>query len=84
VALILMAVLQFIMALVIKRLVISSGTDENFIGYMAYDTKIRSRFTGRINRNLIVFLSNSAEMIVAAITIVNASSRIFSPGAYAI
>ncbi|MDM5215477.1 ABC transporter permease [Bacillus velezensis] len=36
VALILMAVLQFIMALVIKRLVISSGTDENFIGYMAY------------------------------------------------
>lgn len=36
VSLILMAVFQFFMALIIKRIVISAGTDENFIGYFSY------------------------------------------------
>ncbi|MFP9072205.1 hypothetical protein ACLI1Z_16920, partial [Enterococcus faecalis] len=36
VSLILMAVFQFFMALIIKRIVISAGTDENFIGYLSY------------------------------------------------
>ncbi|ASS69937.1 hypothetical protein BaGK_02540 [Bacillus atrophaeus] len=36
VSLILMAVFHFFMALIIKRIVISAGTDENFIGYFSY------------------------------------------------
>ncbi|MCI4139294.1 ABC transporter permease, partial [Bacillus vallismortis] len=34
--LILMAVFQFFMALIIKRIVTSAVTDENFIGYFSY------------------------------------------------